>query len=386
MMDGSTGMEPRVLKGLVILCSLAAASGDLSAAEPAAPAVTPNSAPAGLAAGSVRIELANGDQFHGVIVEDADPLVIEHAIVGRMTIPRSTIKSITPVGQPAPPPAPVPGPPPAPTPEPVPAPVAPPAEPPKAPEVPIVVDVTPVPPTAAPAAPTPPPAPTVAPEPGWLDNWKFTLEGGWNGSSGDNNQQSFRIRLAGARPAEDNTTNASVSWNHQQVDGEARANNVIVDLRNDWNAGPKGGWGFYVALNSEYNEFTAWDFRFSGNAGVSVDLLKDDDLTIVLRSGLGGTREFGSSFTDPRLEVWPSLDATLKIDDRSKVGTSLTGAVNVEDVDASRANFKAWYEVLLDPKHNLSLKLGIENKYEYAPAIGRENNQLEYYAALVISF
>ncbi|MBY0313239.1 MAG: DUF481 domain-containing protein [Phycisphaerales bacterium] len=378
-----------MLDCVAILCAMAAAGG-VGAAEPAAapavaPAVVPSGIAAGLGAGSVRVELTNGDQFHGVILEDADPLVIEHALVGRMKVPRATIKSITPVGVPASIPVLAPE-----SASPAPAqPTPPPAEPSKVPEVPIVVDVAPVAPPAA-APPTAPAAPAVAAEPTWLDNWKFTLEGGWNGSSGDNNQQSFRIRLAGVRPAADNTTSASVAWNHQQVDGDARASNVVVDMRNDWNSGPTGtgggSWGFYVAMNSEFNEFTAWDYRISGNAGLSFDLLKNDDLTLVLRTGLGGTREFGSLNNDPRLEVWPSLDASLKIDDRSKLGAALTGAVNVEDVDGSRANMKAWYEVLLDPEHNLSLKLGIENKYEYAPVLGRENNQLEYYAALVISF
>lgn len=363
--------------------ALVVAAGGACAAEPAptgAPAAPALPVAPAVAAGAVdvRIELTNGDQFRGVILEDADPVVIQHAIVGRMAVPRATIKSITaitPMNSASPP---APSPVPAPTPVPVPRP----------PEATITVDVTSPPQPALP--PVPPLAPqsaqAPAPEPGWLESWKFTFEGGWNGSSGNTNQQSVRVRLSGVRAVTETTTNASIGWNHQQVDGEDRANNVIVDMRNEWNPGPKGGWGFYVAGNSEYNEFTAWDFRVSANAGLSFDLLKDNDLTIVARTGFGGTREFGSSMTDPRAEFWPSLDVSYTIDERSKLGTSISSAVNVEDVDASRADIKAWYEVIIDPEHAISLKIGIEDRYEYAPAIGRESNQLEYYAALVIPF
>ncbi len=247
-----------------------------------------------------------------------------------------------------------------------------------------MVDVVPAPPPASVAAT--PLAPTVAEEPGWLDLWKFQFEGGWNGSSGVSNQQSFRIRVSGVRAASETSTTASVLWQHQQVEGEARSNNVIVDARNDWNPGPKGGWGFFVAGNSEYNEFASWDFRVSANAGLSIDLVKESDLTIVTRAGFGGTKEFGSVRTDPKAELWPSMDVLYTIDERSKIGCSITGALNIEDVDASRASIKAWYEVMLDPKSNVSLKLGIEDRYEPSPALGRESHQLDYYAAIVFPF
>ena len=94
-----------------------------AAPAPAAPAAQPAPAPAATPApvappvsppatltGNVIITLTNGDTFHATIVSDADPMVIEHALIGRMSIARERVKDI----QKEPPPAtPAPGAPPA---------------------------------------------------------------------------------------------------------------------------------------------------------------------------------------------------------------------------------------------------------------------------------
>lgn len=338
-------------------------------AQPVQPPSTPAPQPA---PALVRITLTNGDTFHAVIVTDADPLVIEHPLIGRMSIAKERIKSIDKIAEnPVPPPAPAPAPTPAPPPPPA-APAPPPAE---------VAVVAPPPPPPAPTLPVAPP-----PEPSLLDLWKFAVELGMNGTAGATPRQNFRALINGNRSTPEMVTTAALGWWYARADDEDSQERVQIDGRNEWAMTPNSPWTYFVSGRSEYDQFQPWDWRLSGQAGIGCKLLSDETLTLTTRTGFGASREFGTAHPDVHAELTPCLDLEWRINPRNKICASVFAAVDLEDSDRARANFKAWYEVMLDPEHGMALKLGVEDRYEASPGSGREKHEVDYYAVIVFNF
>ncbi len=333
-----------------------------------APAATPTSFPAGAV---VTVTLTNGDVFHAAVITDSDPLVIEHALIGKLSIARERIRSVVadaPPGTPVPPPTPAPAP-----------------ATPAAPEVKYVAPaLAPPPPVAEVKPPQLPAAPP--PEPGLLDLWKFSFEGGVNGTAGKTPVQSFRGVVSANRATPEMNTTSTLGWWYSRADDEETQERVQLDARNEWPSTPKSSWGYYVAGRTEYDQFQQWDWRLSGQAGLSFKLWQDETLTINARSGFGASREFGVEHPDVHAEFTPAIDLELRLNPRNKICASMTGNVDLENTDGSRANFKAWYEAVLDPEHGMSLKVGVEDRYERMPAFFREKHEIDYFAVIVFTF
>ena len=340
-----------------------------------APATTP--APTPFAAGSViTVTLTNGDVFHAAVITDADPLVIEHALIGKLSIARERIRSVVADASPG---APVPVPPPTPQPVIQSAPAA--------PEVKYVAPApapAPPPPVAEAKPPQLPAAPP--PEPGLLDLWKFSFEGGVNGTAGKTPVQSFRGVLNANRSTPEMTTTSTLGWWYSRADDTETQQRVQLDARNEWPSTPKSSWGYYVAERTEYDQFQQWDWRLSAQAGLSFNIWKDETLTLNARTGFGASREFGVENPQVHAEFTPALDLELRLNPRNKICASVTGNMDLEHTDGSRANFKAWYEAVLDPTHGMSLKLGVEDRYERTPAIYRDKHEIDYFAVIVFTF
>ncbi|HMN41553.1 MAG TPA: DUF481 domain-containing protein [Phycisphaerales bacterium] len=368
--------RPRRTVSATALLAAAAASGSVALAD--VPAQPPVAAPvpavvAGADGPLARITLTNGDTFHAAIVSDSDPLVLDHPLIGRMSIARERIRSVV-KDDPAPGPPPVSA---------EAAPVAPAA----AADAQVAAPMPPAPPKPPPP-PSPQPQLPVAPppEPSFADLWKFTLEAGLNGTTGANQTQSFRTLITGNRPTPEMSTTASVGWWYSRTNDQTTAQRVQVDARNEWPATAKSTWSYFVSGRSEYDEFQRWDWRLSATGGVGLKIIGDEKLTITGRTGFGGSREFGRSRPEVRAEFSPSMEIEYKINARNKLGAAAAAWVDVEDADASRANLKAWYEAVLDPDHGMSLKLGVEDRYEHSPGFGREKHEVDYYAVIVFNF
>jgi hypothetical protein len=216
--------------------------------------------------------------------------------------------------------------------------------------------------------------------------WKFTVEAGLNGTAGANQVQSVRGLVNGIRSTPEMVTTGAVGWWYTRSNDEETQQRVQLDARNEWPATPKSSLGYYVSGRSEYDQFQPWDWRLSAQAGISFKLWSDETITLTGRSGFGASREFGSPRPAVHAEFTPSLDLELKIDARNKICASISGAVDLENTDGSRGDLKAWYEAVLDPDHGMSLKLGVEDRYERSPAASREKHEIDYFAVIVFSF
>lgn len=237
-------------------------------------------------------------------------------------------------------------------------------------------------PEAPPAAPVPPPPPPPAT---WMDGWSGSIELGLTGSSGNTEELNFRGGFGAKRTSPFYETTIAFAYKVSTQEGDTTENQARLDLRNDWLL-KDSKWRLFALGAGEYDDFQDWDFRVSAFGGVGYEFIKNDRTTLLGRAGLGASREIGGADNDIVPEAVLGADVEHKIDDRSKVTASIDFFPELSEIGPYRFVAKAAYEILVDPKNNMTLKLGFIDTYDSTPGDGFRRNDFDYFAMLVWSF
>lgn len=218
----------------------------------------------------------------------------------------------------------------------------------------------------------------------FFKGWKGDVEGGLNGSEGNSENLSFRAGVAATRETSKMKTTAALTYTYATSDGEKTKSRGVLDVRNDWNMGER--WIFFATGKAEYDEFQDWDWRLSAFAGPGYYFVKHDRTKLLGRVGLGLTREIGGSRDEFIPEGLLGLDVEHKLTQRQKVFASVDWLPDLSELWEYRLNAKAGWEILVDPEVNMTLKLGIEDRYNHNPGPDREKNDVEYFMLLAWNF
>lgn len=298
-------------------------------------------------------KLKSGETLQGTVVSrDDKAVVVDHAILGRITIP---------VAQLAPAPAPA------------------------AAGAPATVQAAP----AAPAAPAPaaaaPAAPVVAAEPSFIDGWKAKFEAGGSGQTG--NSESFEFRIAFGATKE----TASDRWKFDTAFTQGSQNGV--ENRQDYTAGILKDWLFedtkffwWADARYDWDTFKSWDHRVAAHTGPGYEFLNDNKFVLRGRIGVGASKEWGSDQDDIIPEGFGNLDFTWKIAAKHTLNATTTIYPSFNHGGEFRARNTLDWTIKLDEAEGLALKLGLIHEYESEAVAPREKNDLKYLAALVFEF
>lgn len=329
-----------IIVALSAAAALALAAGSVSAQ---------NTAPSSPPPDEAVVTLANGDILRGVLVSapEADPVVIMHAVLGEVRFARSQVSSVRTMS---------------------------PADAGKATEA-----------AQKAAEKVPPPPPPPDPE-SFFEGWKGSAGLGLNGASGNTESLSLRGGLNFVRETTKTKSTAGFVYNYATSDGDKSSDNARLDFRHDWL--PQGGskWRPFVQSSLEYDQFQDWDYRFSAAGGVGYEVIKNDKMLLLPRAGIGTSKEIGGSDNKWHLEGLLGVDFEYTIDDRSKFFASADSFWRLDDLPDYRLLLRAGYEIMVDPESNMSLRLGVEDKYDSSPGDGRKRNDLTYFAMLNFNF
>lgn len=222
------------------------------------------------------------------------------------------------------------------------------------------------------------------PETFW-DGWVGSVEFGLNGSDGNSETFSLRGGVSGERITKSMETRTSATYVYSTSDGEKTKSRGDLNLRNDWILG-ESPWSIYAQGRAEYDEFQEWNWRLSGYGGVGYAVVKNDRTLFRLRAGAGIQREFGGGENAIIPEAQFGFDFSHKLTDRQKIFATGDYYPSLKRFSDYRLVGKAGYELLVDPESNMTLKLGVEDRYDSSPGAGFVKNDLEYFAVLVWSF
>lgn len=352
MPQRARAMLPRFLAAAIAALALTA----LTTASPPDPAAPP--------VGSIAtLTLRNGDTLTGTLTALNDESVsLLHSVLGLLQLPRSAVAAI------APPPA-----------------ADAPAQDNTAPAAAATDQPEPAPAPPPPAAPTPEPPPPPASS-HWLTGWNGTVELGLHGSDGNTERLNLRAAITGNRKSTRHDTRLSLRYAYVTDHGDETENRLIFDARNDWTLSPGSRWRLFALGSIELDEFQEWDYRWNAAGGVAYAFIETDRTSLLGRLGAGASQEVGGDENTIRPEGLLGLDFSHKLSDRQKITASATYFPDLGDFPEFRLVANTAYEILVDPDSNMSLKLGVEDRYDSTPSAGASRNDIDYFIMLVFSW
>jgi hypothetical protein len=313
----------------------------------------------------VVLRLDNGDTVRGTLIEVVQGrAVIDHPILGNVVVPLARVaRASRGAGAEEPPPAPTP----------------PPAEAEPGPsrqlgDVPVKeLSSPPMDDSPAPPEPQPPSA-----------DWKTRLELGLDGSQGNSDRLNIRGGLRIERTTERSTARLNSTYVFSTAEGDRTANRLTANLRSDWRI-PESKLSWFLQAGAELDEFRSFDVRATGGAGLTSRIIDDEDTRLSWRLGVGVARAFGGP--DERLnpELITALEFNHRLTERQRIEVIAEFFPDLEDLGEFRSIVRPAWEFKLDEETNLSLRIGLEHRYE-TDTTREERSDLDYFATLVLRF
>ena len=254
-------------------------------------------------------------------------------------------------------------------------------------------DVTPpaaAPPDSTAAAAAPKDAIVLSPEawefwaPGYWDPWEGSVELGLSGTEG--NSQTFNVR-AGLKAKHKTpylVRTLEITSIQKSADGITTANTALIDGRIELPM-PASRWNYYVHGLAEYDEFKAFDYRLSADAGLGYEFIQTPRTTLVGRAGLSASQEIGGPDDDVKPEIAFGGEFKHKLSGTHSISGKVDYFPNVTDFSDFRLNSQAGWEMALSKAWGLSLKLSVIDRYDSTPQ-GARPNDLDYSTLLIWVF
>lgn len=302
------------------------------------------------------VSLVNGDALRGdIVAQDADTITLRHAVLGDLRIAHASIASVHAASQP------------------------------EATASSPNGSATPAPKSTAEAAPVAPAesasagsTATAAP----ISKWKGGVDVGLSGASGNSETLNTRLALAVGRETAKMDTRFDATYARASENGRASKNRAEANANNDWKFGDSP-WGFFARGRVEFDEFTNYRLRLSGFVGPSYTVYRPEPLLLRFRAGLGGASEFKgpSPATGFRPEALAGLDTKWTISPRQSTFASFDYLPSLESVSDFRLDLKAGYQLKVDPRSNMLLKAGVENRFTTRGRV-TQRNDVDYFLTL----
>lgn len=214
--------------------------------------------------------------------------------------------------------------------------------------------------------------------------WTSQIEFGMNGAAGNSRLFTARVGFATKREGKRTDFKTGINYLKATANDEETQNQVFHDARNEWKLG-ESPWRYYIFENTTYDEFQAWKVRLVMGSGFGYQFLKNDRTSLQTRAGAGASREFQG----PRNEFVPEANLGMDFDHKLTQRQSLCSSVeyfpSFLSIDDFRVNTKIAWECAIDEAKNLSLRVGILDRYQ-SKADGRKPNDINYYTELVWKF
>ena len=214
--------------------------------------------------------------------------------------------------------------------------------------------------------------------------WKGNFELGFNGSEGNSETLNFRFGFDAKRKTDANILDLDLDYHKRTADNKETANRMFLDSRYEWLHGDSP-WTSFVHQTAEYDEFKAYNVRVALDLGVGYQFLDNDATSLMGRLGSGVSHEIGGPDRNVVPELTWGLELEHQLTKRQKFRASTEYVPDVTDFADFRLTTKLDWEVLLDEDWNLSLKLGILDRYDSTPN-GSKPNDLDYSITLLWNF
>ncbi len=219
----------------------------------------------------------------------------------------------------------------------------------------------------------------------FFDGWTGNVALGLNGATGNTERFSMRGEIGGTRDTKRMTTTARTYYTYATDDGTVSESRFFLGARNDWKL-ENDRWFVFAEGSAEFDDFQDWDWRLAAAGGVGYYFIRNDKTTLNGRVGAGLSKKIGGDDTAIRPEALIGADLSHQLTERQKITAGATLYPDLSEAGEFRLVSNAAWEILVDPEVNMSLRLGVEDRYDSMPGNGFKKNDFSYFAMLVWEF
>jgi putative salt-induced outer membrane protein YdiY len=293
-------------------------------------------AAAAAAAYADEVVLETGERLQGTVLSRTEAeVVLDHPILGKLTIPAGkVVEAKTPKGE------------------------------------------------AVPVAPPPPPPPT---------EWKYSGEVGVNGTEGNVDNQDLRAAVQALYEGKEHRWRFAAGYSRSETeDVKTKDQGYVEGLKDFLYEGSP--WFWFLTARMDWDDFQVWDSRFAGGAGAGYAAYETDEFKLRFRAGLNYIREFNvdeDAFPDYDDDRWEGLlgaESVWKLTKGQVLEGKVTYYPDFDDTGEFRVVGSLAWSVDLNESGSLAFKLGLENEYDSHREDPAEENDLKYFAALLFRF
>jgi putative salt-induced outer membrane protein YdiY len=215
--------------------------------------------------------------------------------------------------------------------------------------------------------------------------WDGSFNLGLDGSEGNTVATNFRFGVNAVRKTELSVLTSNLDYKKQTANNQPTADRLYFEGRCE-RLIPQTRWSLFVHETVEYDRSQPYDVRDTSDAGVGYRLIKTDLTTMIGRLGGGFSHEYGGPENGQYIpEAVFGLQLECQLTKRQKILGAVEYAPDVGDFLRYRIRTQAALEVSLDQERNLSLRLGVLERYNSVPN-GALRNDLDYAMMLMWKF
>lgn len=216
----------------------------------------------------------------------------------------------------------------------------------------------------------------------WLGPWwNGSISLGVNGSDGNANSFNIRSGFELSRETERTNWDLDLTYNKNTANELATAHNAL--LQSNWDFKMRNPrWTWFNKLGLEYDEFKNFDLRLFLNTGLGYTFIDNEITQFRGRFGSGVSREFGGIDEDWKPEAVFGIDYARQISERQRFVATVDYYPAWEDFSDYRVVSDFGWEMDLDAPNNLSLKIGVIDRYDSTPN-GALANDVDYSVLLI---
>jgi hypothetical protein len=218
--------------------------------------------------------------------------------------------------------------------------------------------------------------------------WSGGGEIGLNGADGNTKLINLRTGLNAQRKTADNLFKTDFLYSYAEQSGVLTQNQALLNARDEI-LFPGTAWSLFAATNLEYDHLRAYRFRIGVYGGVGYQVIDTAQTNWRVRAGAGAVREIAGYAGGPDSRWVPEMvfgtDYGYKFDDRQSFDLTVDYYPRVDNFTQFRLRARAAYQILLDKDNGITLRLGVQDRYDSNPG-GAKNNDLNYFATLGFIF
>jgi putative salt-induced outer membrane protein YdiY len=215
--------------------------------------------------------------------------------------------------------------------------------------------------------------------------WSQRLEFGVNGSEGNTQEFNLYSSYRAKYVDDDERINLDASFFLNKSDSTTTKEEFTVGILKDWLL-PDSDWFYFAQARFDSDKFAHYDRRIAASAGIGYDWIKEENLRVTLRGGLGAARESGSNDNSIQPEGQLGGEFEWKISKHQSLNGSVNYYPDLEEPREFRAVGLLEWTIRFADAEGVAFKLGIKDEYESSVIPGIKHNDLNYFAALAFDF